>query len=572
MRTKDIIFNTLKNSKTLIATLVIYMILSTVFLIGFPLIGWKLLEVADTLEVNSIWLILFSLSALLFFIFDNLRVKTNVILCTKVNNNLQNVLYKTALNGDFRDLEKLDDAYLTKNIIINTKKITLDYMENNIIVFINEILVIIAIFIAAFSVHAIFAAILLASLPIIYIILKAFVKFSDKFYDKKMHTEKERISEISNKIKNIKNIKIRNGIQKEESIFSEELKKYSKSHKKNEILNFMSNKSMRTLLSAVLMVTFISLGIILMKNQHNWDLGIRPTGVRDILLFVLLTPIAYASFNKITSCHLSPSQISDELDEIDQFLLIRSETKEGQVDHFDDVRILSFGNVSYSSDKANFSNISFEVKKNQKIALFIESNNINEVLTNLVNKLEKPQYGSISINDCDFNRIDTNYLRGLISEIIPESKLTKNSIRDNIIYPFEFDEYQYNDVLNKCLLKETINRFEKKDNTIIDKETDLSEDEKLRLIWAGALYRDGKVILIDDTNISISETKYSLIKETLKLKNRIFIFITKDIDVIKNCDKVVIFKDNIIVESGDTQDLLNDKKSIISSMIKKKNR
>ena len=33
MRTKDIIFNTLKNSKTLIATLVIYMILSTVFLI-----------------------------------------------------------------------------------------------------------------------------------------------------------------------------------------------------------------------------------------------------------------------------------------------------------------------------------------------------------------------------------------------------------------------------------------------------------------------------------------------------------------------------------------------------------
>lgn len=568
MRTKDIIFNTLKNSKGLIASLIIYMLLSTLFLIGFPLIGWKLLENAETLQASSIWLVLFALSALLFFVFDNLRVKTNVILCSKVNSDLQNVVYKTALNGDFRELEKLDDAYLTKNIIINTKKITQEYIENNVLVFLNEILVTIAIFIAAFSIHPIFAAILLASLPIIYIILKAFVNFSDKFYDKKMQTEKERINEISNKIKNIKNIKIKNGIEKEENIFSVDLKKYSKSHKKNEILNFMSNKSTRTLLSAVLMVIFISLGIILMKNQANWSLGIRDTEVRDILLFILITPTAYASFNKITNAHLSPLQINNELEEIDQFLLIRSEIKEGQVDHFDDVRMLSFENVSYSSDKANFSNLSFEVKKNQKIAIYVAFNNINEVLVNLITKLEKPLYGSISINDCDFNRIDTNYLRELISEIIPDSQLTKNSIKENIIYPFEFDEYQYNDVLNKCLLKETTARFENKDSTIIDDEIDLTQDERLRIIWASALYRDGKIILIDDTNLNINETKDSLIKEVLKLKNRIFIFITNDFDVIKNCDKIVIFKGNKIVESGEIQELQKDKKSIFSSMFK----
>lgn len=570
MRTKDIIFNTLKNSKGLVVRLAVYMLFSTLFLVGFPLIGWKLLENAETLKASSIWLVLFALSAFLFFIFDNLRVKTNVKLCNKVNSQLQNVLYKTALNGDFRELEKLDDAYLTKNIIINTRKITLGYMENNILVFINEILVTIAIFIAAFSVHPIFAAILLASLPIIYMILKAFVKFSDKFYDKKMQTEKERINEISKKIGNIKNIKIKNGIQKEENIFSDDLKRYSKSHIKNEILNFLSNKSTRALLSAVLMVIFISLGIILMNNQENWSLGIRNTEVRDILLFVLLTPTAYASFNKITSCHLSPLQISTQLEEIDQFLLIRSEIKEGQVDHFDDVRILSFDNVSYSSNKANFSNVSFEVKKNQKIALYVEPDSINDVLANLLNKLEKPQYGSISINDCDFNRIDTKYLRELISEIIPDSKLTKNSIKENIIYPFEFDEYQYNDVLNKCLLKETISRFENKESTIIDEQIDLSEDERLRIIWASALYRDGKIILIDDSDITNNETKYDLIKELLKLKNRIFIFITNDAEVIKNCDKIVIFKNNEIIEAGEIIELQKDKKSFFSTILKNK--
>ncbi len=570
MRTKDIIFNTLKNSKGLIISLSVYMMLSTLFLIGFPLLGWKLLENTDTLQASSIWILLFALSAFLFFVFDNLRVKISVKLCNKVNSQLQNVLYKTALNGDYRELEKLDDAYLTKNIIINTKKITLSYMENNVLVFINEILVTIAIFIAAFSVHPIFAGILLASLPIIYIILKAFVKFSDKFYDRKMQTEKERINEISNKIKNIKNIKIRNGIQKEEDIFRDDLKKYSKSHIKNEILNFMSNKSTRTFLSAVLMVIFISLGIILMKHQQNWSLSIRDTEVRDILLFVLLTPTAYASFNKITSCHLSPFQINTELEEMDNFLLMRSELKEGQVDHFDDVRILSFENVSYSSDKASFSNITFEVKKNQKIAIYVGPNCISEVLTNLITKLEKPQYGSISINDCDFNRIDTNYLRELISEVIPDSQLTQNSIKDNIIYPFEFDEYQYNDVLNKCLLKETIGRFENKDNTIIDDEIELSGDERLRLIWASALYRDGKIILIDDANINNNETKSSLIKEVLKLKNRIFVFITNDYDIIKNCDKIVIFKDNKIIESGEIEELEINKKSVFFSLFKNK--
>lgn len=569
MRTKDIIFNTLKNSKGLIFSLGLYMVLSTLFLIGFPLLGRELLKNPDALDPKSGWIVLFALSALLFFVFDNLRVKTNVKLCNRVNTQLQNVLFKTTLNGDYRELEKLDENYLTKNIIINTKKITLDYMENNLLIFINEIFVIIIIFIAVFVVHAIFAAILLASLPIIYIILKAFVNFSDKFFDKKMQTEKERINEIGNKVKNIKNIKIRNGIKKEEDIFSDDLKKYSKSHIKNEILSFMSNKSMRALLSAVLMVIFITVGIILMKNQDSWGLSIR-TETRDILLFVLITPTAYASFNKITNCHLSPAQISQELEEIDQFLLIRSEIKEGQVDNFDDVRILSFDNVSYSSNKSNFSNISFEVKKNQKIALYVESSNISEVLGNLITKLEKPQYGSISINDCDYNRIDTNYLRELISEVLPDSKLTKDSIKDNIIYPFELDEYQYNDVLNKCLLKETISRYEEKDNTIIDETIDLSDDERLRLIGASALYRDGKIILIDDTNIQNKETKNFLIKEVLKLKNRIFIFITNDTDVIKNCDKIVIFKENKIIEAGEIQELEKNKKSIYASLFKNK--
>ena len=206
-------------------------------------------------------------------------------------------------------------------------------------------------------------------------------------------------------------------------------------------------------------------------------------------------------------------------------------------------------------------------KFSDKISIYLDGSEIGKITW-----FEKGENLVVEHTFVDPKFRGNNYAKILVDEVVNYARVNGKKIIPVCPYVDKVltREAKYNDVLNKCLLKETISRFENKESTIIDEQIDLSEDERLRIIWASALYRDGKIILIDDSDITNNETKYDLIKELLKLKNRIFIFITNDAEVIKNCDKIVIFKNNEIIEAGEIIELQKDKKSFFSTILKNK--
>ncbi len=112
------------------------------------------------------------------------------------------------------------------------------------------------------------------------------------------------------------------------------------------------------------------------------------------------------------------------------------------------------------------------------------------------------------------------------------------------------------------LNKDLLNRFPK----------ELSGGQLQRVVIAIALSNNVKLLLLDEPTTALDEaskdTILNLIKELTSKLNLLMLFVTHDIDSIKNlCKEVIIIKDGKIIEQGITEDILNNPKEEYTKML-----
>ena len=144
-------------------------------------------------------------------------------------------------------------------------------------------------------------------------------------------------------------------------------------------------------------------------------------------------------------------------------------------------------------------------------------------------------------------------------------KGTANAIYQNISFAEEdkTDMNKINEVLEQSGLSEKINSYEKGIHTnllkIFDKEgIDLSGGEKQRLAMARALYKDGKVVILDEPTAALD----ALAEDRMyrEFENMIYgktaVFISHRLGSTRFCDKIAMFEDGTIVEEGTHEELM----------------
>ena len=114
--------------------------------------------------------------------------------------------------------------------------------------------------------------------------------------------------------------------------------------------------------------------------------------------------------------------------------------------------------------------------------------------------------------------------------------------------------------------KEEVLKLVDLDVSLLDKfPSQLSGGQIQRVVIAIALSRNIKLLLLDEpTNALDEENKKNIINLINDLKKRLnilILFVTHDIDSIKNiCDEIIILKNGKIIEKGLTQEILNSPK------------
>ncbi|KAF9930603.1 hypothetical protein FBU30_000306 [Linnemannia zychae] len=163
-------------------------------------------------------------------------------------------------------------------------------------------------------------------------------------------------------------------------------------------------------------------------------------------------------------------------------------------------------------------------------------------------------------------------VRGRIAYIPQQAFIINATIRDNIIFGNPFDQDRYRRVLTACGLDPDLDSLPAGDMTEIgERGINLSGGQKQRVSLARATYDNADIYLLDDPLSAVDahvdrHLWDNLIGPKGLLRNKTRILVTHGIHHLEHVDKIIVFKDGEITESGRYEDLIAAKKSFYQLM------
>jgi ATP-binding cassette subfamily B protein len=229
---------------------------------------------------------------------------------------------------------------------------------------------------------------------------------------------------------------------------------------------------------------------------------------------------------------------------------------------------LAFENVSFQHQTAKnnaIEEIQFSVKKGETIAFVGPSGAGKTSLVKLLVGLYQPQSGVINYNGISGREIDLDQLRSQIGFVTQDTQLFSGSIKENLLFvaPKATDDEIFK-ALEKAACQSLLARAEKGIDTVIGEGgVKVSGGEKQRLSIARALLRNPSLLVFDEATSALDSLTEEEISKTIRelsaQESHITILIAHRLSTIMHADRIYVLEKGRIVESGQHQDLINEK-------------
>ncbi|MBK7380086.1 MAG: thiol reductant ABC exporter subunit CydC [Ignavibacteriales bacterium] len=223
---------------------------------------------------------------------------------------------------------------------------------------------------------------------------------------------------------------------------------------------------------------------------------------------------------------------------------------------------LRLDNISFSyNNKTNaLENISLSINSGEKVAIVGASGAGKSTIVNILTKLWDYNSGDIFLGSLNYKNISDDRIRNIISVVPQKVHLFTGTIKENLLVakPDATDD-ELMLALSKVNLETLVNSLPEKLNTNIGElGKKLSGGESKRLTIARALLKDSQIIIFDEINSHVDNlTEKKILETVLKIpKDKSILFITHRIVQMEMFDKVIVFSNGKIVESGLHQELL----------------
>ena len=506
-----------------------YIFIQNIYGIFLSNITHKDLIIISLIIVVFVYLI----KALFFAIITKLSLNTTA----QININLTNKLYKSYLNESYLFHLNQNTSKLLRNILTEVNHFS--NLMFLIIQMFSDILIVIFITLMLLFVEPLIISVILATLFVIsfsyyMLITKRIYKLGKIRQENDFYI----IKNINESFSLIKEIIIYN-LQK---IFVDKHKdNYSKSIFADANHNFLSYM-VRPLLETVSIILFVVLlvSIVLIDQNFSFEEYIPFIAFLSASTFKLLPAI-----NNIASRLGHIKFILPSLDAVYSNLNFMNDTNSSKIIDEKEItfnNIIKVNNLNYVYKEKNIKtldNLNFEIKKYDFFAITGNSGVGKTTLLNILMGLLEPSNGQIN---CDGSNIQNSIKKwqNMISFVPQNIVLYDGTIKENIILGIDYNKEKYDDVIEKTMLKDFIKSLPEKENTLVgERGFKVSGGERQRIAIARALYREPKLIFLDEaTNSLDSKTEDELIESILKLKNYMtFVIIAHNNKIKEICNK-----------------------------------
>ena len=347
---------------------------------------------------------------------------------------------------------------------------------------------------------------------------------------------------------------------------------------KQKIVNFRTKminiqiSGMRiTYLFEIIMKIFVSLQtcvilILLSQEYINQKINIASFSMYFNSL-VLLSNSLIGLINNILSYNNTNVNVQDFY----ELSILKNQLKTTEK-LFDDLKQknkikLQFHNVSFkypNTDIEILKNINVTINDKEKIAIVGLNGAGKTTFIKLICKFYIPTSGYITLNDVNIWEIDNTTYYDIISAVFQDFTIFNFTIKENIVMS-QNNDVEVSNLLKDVGLNESVSSFYNLENSYISKQFDeqgieLSGGEKQKLAMARAIYKKSSLLILDEPTASLDVFSEKQIYEKFYelSKNKTVIFISHRLAISKFVDKIFVFKDGSIVESGNHELIKNN--------------
>ncbi len=564
---KNIVF-LLRNYKLKLAITVICSIISTVFNVISPLlIGLatttiyegitKIMNKTGTIDFNSL-LFYLGIVVILYIIssvFSYLQSYFLIGISTDISYNLRSRIMDkiTSLSLEDVDEKKRGDilSRITNDVDSLQTGITQAFLQ-----MLTAIITIIGVFVMMLYINVWMTLATIILVPISFLIIILITRYSQSYFLKQLVYKGSLNAQIEETFTSHDIIRAFNQEEKaivkfeqdNEEWFTQEWKSQFFSSLSGPAMNFISN--FQYILIAVLGAIFvlekaIAVGDILAFFQYVENFA-RP--IQQITRVMNLVQTAMAATERIFEF----LEIDDEENPSDkQIKDIESE--------------ISFKNVSfgYTPNEKIIKNLSFNVKKGEKIAIVGETGAGKTTIIKLLMRFYDVDEGEIKIDGVNIEEYDKNSVRSLIGMVLQDSWLFSDTIANNIRYgKLDASDEEVMEAARQVYADNFIKQLPDGYESLLNEDVDnISHGQKQLLTIARTILSAKKILILDEATSSVDTRTEKLIQRAMDrlMENRTSIIIAHRLSTIKNADNIIVIDDGEIIEFGNHEELLAKK-------------
>jgi ATP-binding cassette subfamily C (CFTR/MRP) protein 1 len=214
-------------------------------------------------------------------------------------------------------------------------------------------------------------------------------------------------------------------------------------------------------------------------------------------------------------------------------------------------------------------NINLKIKNGEKIGIVGSSGSGKSTLINAIARIIEPKSGKILINNIDIQNINLNILREKISILPQETFLIETNLRDNIDPLNKNSDNDIKNLINNLSILKNLEDDEKLNFEIKENGNNLSTGEKKLICFARTVIKRNKIVIMDEITSSLDDESKNIINENINkyFKKCTLIMITNQLEMLKKCQRIIVIDNGQIIQEGKLEELLEDKNSLISSLI-----
>ena len=418
------------------------------------------------------------------------------------------------------------------------------------------VITIIGVLIMMLSINVWMTLAALILIPISFVLITLITKYSQSYFLKQLAFKGSLNAQIEEtftghdiiRIFNQEDIEMEEFEYDNENWFKHEWKSQFFSSLNNPLMNFISNLAY---------VAIAVLGAIFVIQ--------KAIAVGDILAFFQYIKNFTQPIQQITRVMNLVQTAMAASERIFEFLEIDDEENSSdiKIDNFKEE--ITFENVSfgYDEDEIIIKDLSFNVKKGDKVAIIGETGAGKTTIVKLLMRFYDVRSGQIKIDGVNINEYDKDSVRHLMGMVLQDSWLFSDTIADNIRYG-KLDATD-DEVINAAIqvrADDFIKQLSDGYDTILNEDSDnISHGQKQLITIARTILADNEILILDEATSSVDTRTEKLIQDAMDklMENKTSFIIAHRLSTVKNADNIIVIENGEIIEQGNHEELINRK-------------